>query len=42
MLILAVDVAMHVQGWHLTVIPDLLAVEGLFAAVCASSVRIRL
>lgn len=43
MLLLAVDVAAHIQGWHLAVdVPDLLAVEGLFAAGYASWVRIRL
>ncbi|PAN28331.1 hypothetical protein PAHAL_5G145500 [Panicum hallii] len=43
MLLLAVDVAAHLQGWHLAVdVPDLLAVEGLFAAGYASWVRIRL
>ncbi|CAL4961216.1 unnamed protein product [Urochloa decumbens] len=42
-LLLAVDVAAHLQGWHLAVdVPDLLAVEGLFAAGYASWVRIRL
>uniref|UniRef100_A0A0E0JP53 Glycosyltransferase 2-like domain-containing protein n=1 Tax=Oryza punctata TaxID=4537 RepID=A0A0E0JP53_ORYPU len=46
-LLLAVDVAAHVQGWHLSgaaaaVVPDLLAVEGLFAAAYASWVRVRL
>jgi len=43
MLLLAVDVAAHLQGWHLAVdVPDLLAFEGLFAAGYASWVRIRL
>jgi hypothetical protein len=43
MLLLAVDVAAHLQGWHLAVdVPDLLAVEGLFAAGYASWVRVRL
>lgn len=43
MLLLAVDVAAHVQGWHLAAaVPDLLAIEGLFAAGYASWVRIRL
>ncbi|KAK3162048.1 hypothetical protein QOZ80_1BG0084680 [Eleusine coracana subsp. coracana] len=43
MLLLAVDVAAHLQGWHLAVdVPDLLAVEGLFAAAYASWVRVRL
>jgi hypothetical protein len=43
MLLLAVDVAAHLQGWHLAVdVPDLLAVEGLFAAAYASWLRIRL
>ncbi|XP_062206984.1 probable xyloglucan glycosyltransferase 1 [Phragmites australis] len=43
MLLLAIDVAAHLQGWHLAVdVPDLLAVEGLFAAAYASWVRVRL
>jgi hypothetical protein len=42
MLLLAVDVAAHLQGWHLVIdVPDLLAVEGLFAAAYASWVRVR-
>uniref|UniRef100_A0A0E0C871 Glycosyltransferase 2-like domain-containing protein n=1 Tax=Oryza meridionalis TaxID=40149 RepID=A0A0E0C871_9ORYZ len=40
-LLLAVDVAAHAQGWH-AVVPDLLAVEGLFAAAYASWLRVRL
>ncbi|CAD6339915.1 unnamed protein product [Miscanthus lutarioriparius] len=33
MLLLAADVAAHLQGWHLAVdVPDLLAVKGLFSA----------
>jgi hypothetical protein len=44
MLLLAADVAAHLQGWHLLAVdvPDLLAVEGLFAAGYASWVRVRL
>ncbi|KAL5220717.1 hypothetical protein ABZP36_025430 [Zizania latifolia] len=42
MLLLAVDVAAHIQGWHLGAVPDLLAVEGFFAAAYASWVRARL
>ncbi|KAG8051076.1 hypothetical protein GUJ93_ZPchr0009g2438 [Zizania palustris] len=42
MLLLAVDVAAHIQDWHLGVVPDLLAVEGFFAAAYASWVRARL
>jgi hypothetical protein len=43
MLLLAVDVAAHLQGWHLVVdVPDLLAVEGFFAAAYTSWVRVRL
>ncbi|NP_001169244.2 Probable xyloglucan glycosyltransferase 1-like [Zea mays] len=42
-LLLAADVAAHLQGWHLAVdVPDLLAVEGLFAAGYASWARVRL
>uniref|UniRef100_A0A0D9V645 Glycosyltransferase 2-like domain-containing protein n=1 Tax=Leersia perrieri TaxID=77586 RepID=A0A0D9V645_9ORYZ len=40
-LLLAADAAAHAQGWHL-VVPDLLAVEGLFAAAYAAWVRVRL
>ncbi|XP_062222456.1 probable xyloglucan glycosyltransferase 1 [Phragmites australis] len=43
MLLLAVDIAAHLQGWHLAVdVPDLLAVEGLFAAAYSSWARVRL
>ncbi|CAD6340705.1 unnamed protein product [Miscanthus lutarioriparius] len=43
MLLLAADVAAHLQGWHLAVnVPDLLAVKGLFSAGYAPWVRIRL
>ncbi|PNT72924.1 probable xyloglucan glycosyltransferase 1 [Brachypodium distachyon] len=41
MLLLAVDVAAHAQGWHLAAVPDLEAVEGLFAAAYASWMRAR-
>lgn len=41
MLLLAADVAAHAQGWHLAALPDLEAVEGLFAAAYAAWMRAR-
>ncbi|GJM89036.1 hypothetical protein PR202_ga05632 [Eleusine coracana subsp. coracana] len=41
MLLLAVEVAAYLQGWHLEV-PGLLAVDGLFAAAYAGWMRARL
>ncbi|KAK3135108.1 hypothetical protein QOZ80_5BG0414640 [Eleusine coracana subsp. coracana] len=41
MLLLAVEVAAYLQGWHLEV-PSLLAVDGLFAAAYAGWMRARL
>ncbi|KAM3351631.1 hypothetical protein ACQJBY_023533 [Aegilops geniculata] len=41
LLLLAADVAAHAQGWHLAALPDLEAVEGLFAAGYAAWMRAR-
>ncbi|KAF8715824.1 hypothetical protein HU200_026776 [Digitaria exilis] len=42
MLLLAVEVAAYLQGWHLEVDAGLLAVDGLFAAAYAGWMRARL